>query len=329
VVKPPANPTIDVTAAVCGQLNVTWSPGAGYPTPTHDKRYDLPQSANGSTWTDVSGYLNTTATAWGPHPNPLANTAYYYRVRAWYVWNGYTSDKTGWVAGSVTYPVCPPTPGAPFLSEPEIINSQIVLNWSVSPTAASYRLERRNLTTASAWTQIYSGGNTGHTDTGATAVGNTYEYRVRACNSVPNCGAYSSTVDIDFYQNVDTRYHYDALGRLVRVVENEATRTGYCYDKAGNRYQVNTGSAGENCPVEPLAAPTGLSAVWQQGPSWHISWNPVYNADNYQLRLDNNSTQTVTATSYYSYGSSGGQPPAPVWVRACYADSGCGPMANF
>jgi YD repeat-containing protein len=318
---------------MCGSLNVSWSPGStSYPLGTHEKRYDLRVSVDGGAYTDVSGYMNTTATALSPPvTNPAEGVTHSYRVRAWYVWNTYTSNKTGWVTDSVAQPVCPPIPDAPTLSQPSIVNSQIVLDWTHPVAGLDHRLERRDLTIASARTQIYSGTGTGHTDTGATSIGHTYEYRARTCNSVPSCGAWSAPVDIDLYQNVDTRYQYDALGRLVRVVENESIRTGYCYDRAGNRYQVDAGSGGgENCPAEPApSAPTGLSAVWQTGPSWHISWNPVNGAVSYKLQLTVGTVITLSGTSYTSNPDGSGQPPAPVWVRACNYNDSCGSIAYF
>lgn len=334
VVKAPANPTIDATTAVCGPLNVTWSPGStGYPTPTHEKRYDLQESINGGAYADVSGRVNTTATSWS-RSSVSDNAVYSYRVRAFYVWNGYTSEKTGWISDSLTQPVCPPTPGTPALSQPVITGTDVYLSWSAPPSGGytlNYPLERRDVTASPAWTQVYAGTATSYNDTGTKTRGNTYEYRVRACNNVPICGAWSSTVIFDLYQVVDLGYEYDALGRLIRVGEGGAVKAGYCYDKAGNRYHVSMGSGGgENCPPPPASlTPTNLSAVWQQGPSWYISWSSVQNAVNYQLRLDNSTTQTVTSTSYTSYGSGGGSPPEPEWVRACFADSSCGPMAYF
>jgi hypothetical protein len=221
VIRTPANPTIDATTSgVCGTLDAIWVPGStNYPTLTHTKLYDVQQSTDGTNWTNA--VMGTSTTSWGP--SPVHNTTYHFRVRAWYTWSGYTSAQTGWITDSVNYQCLPSAPNAPVLSEPSIANSQISVDWSEPAAGLRYELERHDITTnpSAAWTEIYDGTNSGHTDTTATTVGNTYQYRVHACDSVPNCSGWSNLANIVLYQNVILEFQYDALGRLRKVVQDE------------------------------------------------------------------------------------------------------------
>lgn len=338
VVRAPGDPGITASAGSCGNLSVSWSAAAsGYPAPTHEKRYDLQESTdNGNTWNGVSGRINTTTTSW-THPDPAASFSYRYRVRAFYVWNGYTSAQTGWINTTITSAACPPfIPNAPVLSQPVITGTDVALSWSAPSSGGytlNYPLERRDVTANSAWAQVYAGTVTGYNDTAAKTRGNRYEYRVRACTPVPNCSAWSATGSFSLYQVVDLGYEYDDLGRLIRLVQDGSTKVGYCYDPAGNRRQVSAnGGGGEDCPAMP--PPTGLSVTWWTGPTWKIDWNPVISATGYKIRLNNGTILNVsggsTATAYSQPGAN--EPPEnarPDWIQACFADSSCGALAYF
>jgi hypothetical protein len=117
----------------------------------------------------------------------------------------------------------------------------------------------------------------------------------------------------------------------MRVLQDGSPRIGYCYDEAGNRYDVVEYSV--TCPGEPpaemLAAPTGLTVSWQTGPSYLIRWNPLEGAVSYQLMLDNGFLATVEGTSYSSNSISGGMPAAPLWVQGCTENGACGVKAYF
>lgn len=339
VVRMPGNPSLALSAPSCGTLNASWSPAStNYPASSHVKRYDVEQSIDGVNYAPVPERSNTTETAW-PHQNPQMATTYWYRVRAWYVWTifGYTSGKTDWVSASVTMPSCvPPTPNVPVLSQPAMTGTQINVSWSAQPPGGVtiiYSLERRNLTTGSSWTAVYSGSNTGYADNGTR--GHTHEYRAQACNPAPynNCSAWSSTVAVDVYQMAERTYRYDVLGRLIQVVKNGTTSAGYCYDPAGNRRQVSAnGGGGDNCP--PLPAPTGLSVTWWTGPTWKISWNPVISATGYQIRLNNGNMLNVSggSTSTVYSQPAPNEPPEnarPDWIQACFYGGACGALAYF
>ncbi|HTM40965.1 MAG TPA: hypothetical protein VL177_08640, partial [Terriglobales bacterium] len=241
VLPPPANPTIGFTVATCDSVAINWSPGAtGYPA-GHEKRYDLWESTDGGvSFHQILDRVNTIATSW-THPNANGGINYRYRVRAFYLLNGYTSGKTPWIQTAVFQ--C-------------------------------------------------TGGST---------------------------------------NDVTLDYQYDALGRMMRVLQDGSPRIGYCYDEAGNRYDVVENSA--TCPGEPpaemLAPPTGLTVSWQTGPSYLIQWNPLEGAVSYQLMLNNGFLATVSGTSYSSNSISGGMPAAPLWVQGCTENGACGVKADF
>jgi YD repeat-containing protein len=56
-----------------------------------------------------------------------------------------------------------------------------------------------------------------------------------------------------------TTYHYDALGRLVRVIHDDGKVTDYALDPAGNRTTVAT-AVGNFGTVQPAFRPAALGA---------------------------------------------------------------------
>ena len=54
------------------------------------------------------------------------------------------------------------------------------------------------------------------------------------------------------------RYDYDALGRLIRVIDEQARVTEYVYDAAGNLLQVTTGAGGAQAPVVNSISPATI-----------------------------------------------------------------------
>lgn len=108
-------------------------------------------------------------------------------------------------------------------------------------------------------------------------------------------------------------YEYDPLGRLTIVKENGSTKTGYCYDEAGNRSTVTQNAGGgDDClaPPPPLLPPTGLTIGTHQG-GLVARWNSVSGATHYLLRVGSN-ILTVNDVSYYASGQ-----VTFHYVRAC------------
>ena len=121
-------------------------------------------------------------------------------------------------------------------------------------------------------------------------------------------------------------YAYDPLGRLTQYKENGSTKTGYCYDDAGNRTTVtqNGGGADEceiNPPPPPLLPPTSLQISSHPG-GLFATWTKVSGATHYLLRVGGE-ILTVTAPPYYINGTSTFH-----WVRACNATF-CSDYAYF
>jgi len=56
----------------------------------------------------------------------------------------------------------------------------------------------------------------------------------------------------------DERYDYDALGRLIRVIDEQGRVTEYVYDPAGNLLQVLTGTGGAQAPSIASIAPARM-----------------------------------------------------------------------
>ncbi|HEX5055782.1 MAG TPA: hypothetical protein VFX02_04715 [Gammaproteobacteria bacterium] len=343
VLRTPGDPTLDAaTSGVCGSLSVSWSPGStGYPGAAGTKLYDLEESTNGGgTWSAVSGRTATTLTSW-IHPSPANGITYQYRVRAWYTWSGYSSLITGWITDSVAYS-CPPTPTAPVLSYTINDAHYVVADWDEPAVGMRYELERYNVTTPVSWTQIYNNTTSIYTDTTANLLTSVYEYRVRTCNAQSICSVWSNTVHVDMHPAVSLGYQYDALGRLRKVVQDGAVKTGYCYDDAGNRTIVTANGGGDDCtvvppPPVPPGVPTGLSMSLHSGNGYTGYWAPVNGATYYDLRADKFDISYPGDPSIYptvqgGSSSSYSAPPGywPVWIRACStATNSCSAKAYF
>lgn len=136
---------------------------------------------------------------------------------------------------------------------------------------------------------------------------------------------------LGYSQSTLQEYQYDALGRLVEVKENSNIKVGYCYDKAGNRTNVNTVSgAQEECdkaaPIPPK--PTNLRQGSHQGGGCYISWNAPTNAGiaHFQVRLTSGgSIRTVAGNlRYFDHNTS-----CFSWIRSCNAQNICSNNANF
>lgn len=136
---------------------------------------------------------------------------------------------------------------------------------------------------------------------------------------------------IAYSQSTLQEYQYDTLGRLVEVKENSSIKVGYCYDKAGNRTNVNTVSgAQEHCnnasPVPPK--PTNLQQGSHQGGGCYIRWNAPTNAgiSYFQVRLASGGSILTVAGNlrYFEHNTS-----CFSWIRSCNAQNICSDNANF
>ena len=136
---------------------------------------------------------------------------------------------------------------------------------------------------------------------------------------------------LGFSQSTQQEYQYDTLGRLIQVKENNIVKVGYCYDKAGNRTNVNTVSgAPEACDnassVPPK--PTGLGQGTHQGGGCYINWSAPTNAGitYFQVRLASNGNILTIAGNlrYFDHNTS-----CFSWIRACNAQNICSDNANF
>lgn len=54
------------------------------------------------------------------------------------------------------------------------------------------------------------------------------------------------------------RYDYDALGRLIRVIDEQGRVTEYVYDAAGNFLQVISGAGGAQMPTIASISPNSI-----------------------------------------------------------------------
>src|SRR5690625_2081295 len=104
--------------------------------------------------------------------------------------------------------------------------------WNPVTRAGYYRLQEDGV--------FLTPNPTGTTRSRTNDVG-TYTYRVSACNLFgcsSNSAARTVTVTAQSQPPVAIEYEYDAMGRLREVVVSGSVKTGYVYDKAGNRTQV-------------------------------------------------------------------------------------------
>ncbi|HEX7027934.1 MAG TPA: SpvB/TcaC N-terminal domain-containing protein, partial [Gammaproteobacteria bacterium] len=197
--EPPSPPTVSTSSvsACSTSMTVSWSPGSGYPSGV-TRKYDVQESTNsGSTWSNI--LTNTTATSTS-RSLPSNSINYQYRVWAYFTGSGGTSAKSS-TTKNVSKGWCPPgAPGTPTLSQPTPTSStNVSVSWAAaSGTVHGYRLQRRDATTASSWTNIYTGSSTSHTDVGAKTRGHTYQYRVLAYNGVDGPTSTVSSVYVPY-----------------------------------------------------------------------------------------------------------------------------------
>ncbi|WP_193378525.1 fibronectin type III domain-containing protein, partial [Singulisphaera acidiphila] len=123
-----------VTVVSGGQINLTWTDRSSLET-----NYLIEQSLNGTTgWTQVvSLAANTTSfTATGPF---VGSTSYYYRIRAYSYFIGYSAYSE---VVSVTTPAFPNAPTGVTATASTLVDGTITLAWTDVANETGYRIER-------------------------------------------------------------------------------------------------------------------------------------------------------------------------------------------
>lgn len=187
--QPPAAPaTLTATAAPL-QVDLSWaaSTSTGVTAPT-SYRVDFSTTSATAGFTSLP-VVNAPATTFS-HTNLTAGTQYFYRV--------YSTNSAGtstlFAAGSAT----PTILAAPtnLVIATQTVGNALTLNWTASPTATGYDIERAVVTggTPGAYTSVGTPSNTSFNNTGL-VTGTVYAYRVRASKGTPlQYSAYSNVV---------------------------------------------------------------------------------------------------------------------------------------
>lgn len=187
--QPPAAPaTLTATAAPL-QVDLSWtaSTSTGVTAPT-SYRVDFSTTDANTGFTSLP-VVNAPATTFS-HLNLTAGTVYFYRVYA----TNSAGTSTLFAAGSAT-PAILAAPTNLVIATQTTANA-LTLNWTASPTATGYDIERATVTggTPGAYTSVGTPSNTSFNNTGL-ITGTVYAYRVRASKGTPlQYSAYSNVV---------------------------------------------------------------------------------------------------------------------------------------
>lgn len=187
--QPPAAPaTLTATAAPL-QVDLSWtaSTSTGITAPT-SYRVDFSTTDANTGFTSLP-VVNAPATTFS-HLNLTAGTVYFYRVYA----TNSAGTSTLFAAGSAT-PAILAAPTNLVIATQTTANA-LTLNWTASPTATGYDIERATVTggTPGAYTSVGTPSNTSFNNTGL-VTGTVYAYRVRASKGTPlQYSAYSNVV---------------------------------------------------------------------------------------------------------------------------------------
>lgn len=202
-----------------GRATLSWPSSSGPAT-----HYILEQSFNGGSWAfmgTVAGNSGTTAV--------LAAGSYRWRILPCYSPIGSCISNYRTTSTQTLSP--PPTPSFTNFSTTSKTGSYTV-SWNSAARAGHYQLREDGV--------LLTPNPTGTTRSRTKDVGS-YTYRVSACNFLGcsnNSAARTVTVTAQSQPPVAIEYEYDAMGRLREVVVGGSVKTGYVYDKAGNRTQV-------------------------------------------------------------------------------------------
>lgn len=97
-------------------------------------------------------------------------------------------------------------------------------------------------------------------------------------------------------QSKNTKYVYDALGRLTFVEDSQNGNRDYDYDPAGNRTEVAVGNDGE---IAVPATPTGFRArlVNSRYSIYEMQWDSVPHSTYYLLTIASSPRREVKVTA--------------------------------
>ncbi len=172
------------------QIDLTWTDNSN-----NETSFTVERSADGLTgWTQI-GALGTDANRFSDTSASLvANTTYYYRVRAVNTVLGSSAYSN--VASATTAPA--PTAPSNLAAMPSTTAIEIDLSWTDNSNNESGFSIERSPDGSTGWTAIgtVAANTTTYADTSASLATNTqYYYRVRATNTAAGASAYSNTAN--------------------------------------------------------------------------------------------------------------------------------------
>lgn len=129
-------------------------------------------------------------------------------------------------------------------------------------------------------------------------------------------------------------YTYDALGRLTIVAKDGATKSGYCYDPAGNRdvAKQNEGG-GTSCENRSISfvpdPPTGLSAGSHAGAGYTLMWDNSEMVSIYKIWCGTQVYAEVDGSEDMYFTPSNTLDQLPCKISACGASGSCSAQVEF
>ncbi|GLS26424.1 fibronectin type III domain-containing protein [Marinibactrum halimedae] len=209
-----------------GAFTIGWGESSG-----NVVRYELEQKKESGSWSQVYRGANRSQPV-----NALTDGTYQFRVRACNAHGSFTTCSDYRQSGSVIIARTPGTPNR--ITAPAVAaDGQFTVSWqTASGTVDHYELFQK--LNNNDWVSIYTGASTSRP---ITVEPGTYQYQVRACNTVStftSCSPVQTSGLVLVATQASKQYTYDALGRLIQVDVNETKKSEYHYDPAGNRTTV-------------------------------------------------------------------------------------------
>ncbi len=307
VQEPPGGPYISSPGSTEYDVNFT----VAWNAVTNATRYELQRRPSTGSWTQI---YSGTATSYAE--TSVTPGTWHYSVR------GCNPESVcgGWSGSRITTVIGPPAAPTGLTGPATDYNGSYSLSWNSVTDATSYRLQRR--LGSGAWSQVYSGDSTGHSESSLPA--GTYSYQVRGCNVASVCGSWSAT-HVTVAQAAPstptgvTGPATDANGSFTVSWNSSTNSTSYQLQRkldAGAWSTVYTGSATSQaqttlppgahsfqvrgCNVEsvcsgwsavhvtvvegPPSVPSGLTGpATDYNGSYTVSWNTSANSTGYEL----------------------------------------------
>jgi hypothetical protein len=162
------------------EFTLHWTHGSGYPSVSHTKRYELKESAGGSSAQKLG---NSQSTAW-TRTTPIEGGDHNYLLYAYYSWNSKNSNKRS-RSLNIHTPDCEPDPPAtPTVTQDNPGSTDVTVNWSAPSLPSGFSVqsyEVKRATGPGGWSEVCSPGGTTCSDTDdEKTLGTTYRYRVQA-----------------------------------------------------------------------------------------------------------------------------------------------------